>query len=435
MSMDQLEKKVTEWAEENTAKAVSLLKRLIGEKSTFGHEFNAQAVVLEKLRQFDMDIDVWEPSVKHLKEHAYFVSEREDFHESPNITAVKKGAGGGRSLILNGHIDVVPEGNPAAWTYEPFTAVEKDGKVYGRGSTDMKGGNTALLFALEALEACGITLKGDVLFQSVVDEECGGAGTLSAVMRGYKADGALIPEPTNLKLFVKQQGSMWFRITVRGLSAHGGTRYEGVSAIEKSLHVITALKELEHVRNARITDPLYRDVPIPVPINIGTVQGGTWPSSVADRVVIEGRCGIAPDETPEAVKEELASWLKDLEYRDEWFKHHPAEIEWFGAQWLPNDLPDEHPLISALESSFEKMKGAKPVREASPWGTDGGLLQHAGQTPVIVFGPGEVKAAHQANEYIEIRALIDAVKIISLFIMEWCGVADGGDGADEGTEG
>lgn len=105
--MDQLEKKVTEWAEENTAKAVSLLKRLIGEKSTFGHEFNAQAVVLEKLRQFDMDIDVWEPSVKQLKEHPYFVSEREDFHESPNITAVKKGAGGGRSLILNGHIDVV----------------------------------------------------------------------------------------------------------------------------------------------------------------------------------------------------------------------------------------------------------------------------------------------------------------------------------------
>ncbi len=136
-------------------------------------------------------------------------------------------------------------------------------------------------------------------------------------------------------------------------------------------------------------------------------------------MVIEGRCGIAPDETSEAVKEELASWLKDLEYRDEWFKHHPAEIEWFGAQWLPNDLPDEHPLISALESSFEKMKGAKPVREASPWGTDGGLCEHAGQTPVIVFGPGEVKAAHQANEYIEIRALIDAVKIISL--LSWNG--------------
>lgn len=213
-------------------------------KSTFGHEFNAQAVVLEKLRQFDMDIDVWEPSVKHLKEHAYFVSEREDFHESPNITAVKKGAGGGRSLILNGHIDVVPEGNPAAWTYEPFNAVEKDGKVYGRGSTDMKGGNTALLFALEALEACGITLKGDVLFQSVVDEECGGAGTLAAVMRGYKADGALIPEPTNLKLFVKRQGSMWFRITVRGLSAHGGTRYEGVSAIEKACMSSQPLKSL-----------------------------------------------------------------------------------------------------------------------------------------------------------------------------------------------
>ncbi|MED1226558.1 peptidase [Bacillus nakamurai] len=435
MCMDQLEKQVTEWAEENEGKAVRLLKRLIGEKSTYQKEFTAQAVVLEKLRQFDMAIDVWEPSVKQLKEHPYFISDREDFNESPNIVAVKKGAGGGRSLILNGHIDVVPEGNPAAWTYEPFLAVEKDGKIYGRGSTDMKGGNTALLFALEALDACGITLKGDVLFQSVVDEECGGAGTLSAVMRGYKADGALIPEPTNLKLFVKQQGSMWFRITVRGLSAHGGTRYEGVSAIEKSLHVITALKELENVRNARIKDPLYQDVPIPVPINIGTVHGGSWPSSVADRVTIEGRCGIAPNEKPEDVKEELTNWLKDLEYQDEWFKHHPVETEWFGAQWLPNDLKDGHPLISSLESSYEKIKEAKPVHEASPWGTDGGLLHHAGQTPVIVFGPGEVKAAHQANEYIEIRALIDAAKIISLFIMEWCGIAEGGEPADKGIEG
>lgn len=135
---------------------------------------------------------------------------------------------------MNGHIDVVPEGSVKDWKYEPYQAVEENGKIYGRGSTDMKGGNIALLFALEALHACDVKLKGDVLFQSVVDEECGGAGTLSAIMRGYRADGALIPEPTNMKLFIKQQGSMWFRITVKGLAAHGGTRYEGVSAIEKA---------------------------------------------------------------------------------------------------------------------------------------------------------------------------------------------------------
>ncbi|MCY8981129.1 MULTISPECIES: peptidase [Bacillus] len=431
MMMQDIERKVIEWLDQHSAKAIRLLKRLVGEKSTLGKEFNAQAVVLEKLRQFHMDIDVWEPSLKQLKQHPYFISDRSDFHESPNIVAKKTGEGGGRSLILNGHIDVVPEGNLKEWKYEPFQAAEVNGKIYGRGSTDMKGGNTALLFALEALHACDVKLKGDVLFQSVIDEECGGAGTLSAIMRGYRADGALIPEPTNMKLFIKQQGSMWFRITVKGLAAHGGTRYEGVSAIEKSMHVITAIQELEKVRNARISDPLYDHIPIPVPINIGTISGGTWPSSVADRVVIEGRCGIAPHEKPEAVKMELENWLKDLQYHDEWFKRHPIQVEWFGAQWLPNDLPDGHPLLSVLQSAYQKMKQTEPIIEASPWGTDGGLLYHAGDTPVIVFGPGETKTAHQANEYIEVEAMLESAKIIALFVMDWCGLHTDGEDADD----
>ncbi|MCY8855680.1 peptidase [Bacillus atrophaeus] len=434
MRMQQIEKQVVDWLDDHLAKAIRLLKRLVGEKSTFGAEFNAQAIVLEKLRQFKMDIDVWEPSLKQLKQHPYFKSDRTDFSESPNIVAKKAGESNGRSLILNGHIDVVPAGDIKAWKSEPFQAAEENGRIYGRGSTDMKGGNTALLFALEALHACGVKLKGDLFFQSVVDEECGGAGTLSAIMRGYRADGALIPEPTNMKLFIKQQGSLWFRITVKGLSAHGGTRYEGVSAIEKSMHVISALQELEKVRNARISDPLYEGIPIPVPINVGSIAGGEWPSSVCDRAVIQGRCGIAPHEKPEAVKEEMTNWLKDLEYRDEWFKRHPVKLEWYGAQWLPNDLPKDHDLVSVLQSSYEKIRHTEPVIEASPWGTDGGLLHHAAQTPVIVFGPGETKTAHQANEYIEIETLLESAKIISLFIMDWCGIHEPGSEADDQSD-
>src|SRR3954453_18596269 len=130
----------------------------------------------------------------------------------------------------------------------------------------MKGGTVSLLLALEAIQANQIKLKGDVIFQSVIEEESGGAGTLAAVLRGYKADAAIIPEPTNMKIFPKQQGSMWFRIRVKGRSAHGGTRYEGVSAIEKSLFVVNQIRELEKRRNKRITDPLYSKVPIPIPI-------------------------------------------------------------------------------------------------------------------------------------------------------------------------
>lgn len=419
--MNKLEEKVCRWMDANKDNAVRLLKKLIAEKSTVGEEFNAQAVVLEKLRQFQMEVDVFEPSMIQLKQHPYFVSHRENFTESPNIVARKPGKGGGKSIILNGHIDVVPEGNHEKWDTHPYLAAEKNGKVYGRGASDMKGGTTALLLAIEAIEACGITLKGDLIFQSVTDEENGGAGTLSTVLRGYKADGALIPEPTNLKLFIKQQGSMWFRITVKGLSAHGGTRYEGVSAIEKSVLVLEALKQLEKKRNDRIKDPLYNYTPIPVPINIGTIHGGNWPSSVADLVQIEGRCGVAPNEGMEQVKQEIESGIKNLEQHDEWFKLHPIELEWYGAQWLPNDLNENHELVHSLESSYEKIMNNQAKKEASPWGTDGGMLFHAGHTPTIVFGPGETKVAHHTNEYIEIEAMLTSAKIISLFLLDWCG--------------
>jgi acetylornithine deacetylase len=420
--MNKIEEKVCQWIDNNKRNAVKMLTKLIAEKSTVGEEFKAQAVVLEKLRQFQMEVDVFEPSIIQLKQHPYFVSDRMNFQDSPNIVAVKRGKGGGKSIILNGHIDVVPEGNLEKWDTPPYQAIEKDGKVYGRGASDMKGGTTALLLAIEAIEACGIALKGDLIFQSVTDEENGGAGTLSAVLRGYRADGALIPEPTNLKLFIKQQGSMWFRITVRGLSAHGGTRYEGVSAIEKSSLVLEALKQLEKERNDRITDPLYRHTPIPIPINVGTIHGGTWPSSVADLVVIEGRCGVAPNEEMEQVKKEIEHSMKSLAKKDEWFIHHPVELEWYGAHWLPNDLNENHELVHALESSYETITKRKAIKEASPWGTDGGMLFHAGGIPTIVFGPGETKVAHYSNEFIEIEAIITSAKIISLFLLDWCQV-------------
>ena len=144
--------------------------------------------------------------------------------------------------------------------------------------------------------------------------------------------------------------------------------------------VIQSLRQLEQVRNKRITDSLYDNIPIPVPINIGTINGGAWPSSVADTVTLEGRCGIAPNESPEAVQSELENWLNDLQYHDEWFKHYPVDIEWFGAMWLPNDLAEDHELTKVLKSAYQTITAEAPLIEASPWATDGGILSHAGGT-------------------------------------------------------
>ncbi|WP_198025775.1 peptidase [Bacillus sp. J37] len=417
-----LREQIHHWLQHNRNHGIELLQKLVQANSTQGNEQYAQTIVIEKLRKIGLKVEVWEPDGKFLATHPYFASPRKDFKGSPNVVGTLKGTGEGRSIILNGHIDVVPEGDHAQWGHQPYSGKVIAGKLYGRGATDMKGGNVSLLLALSAIRALGIPLKGDVIFQSVIEEESGGAGTLAAILKGYKADAAIIPEPTNMKIFPKQQGSMWFRLTVKGRSAHGGTRYEGVSAIEKAMLVVDHIRELEKRRNERIHDPLYEKIPIPIPINIGKIEGGDWPSSVADLVKLEGRMGISPDETMNHAKMELETWIKELKNIDQWFNDYPVSLEWFGARWVPGSVDLSHEMIKTLSASYSEVIGKEPVIEASPWGTDGGLLTQVGSTPTIVFGPGVTEKAHFPNEYIEIDKVFEAAEIIALTVVGWCGV-------------
>lgn len=416
----QEEKKINGWLRENRQKGIRFLQRLVQEGSTRGNESKAQAIIIEKCRKLGLTLDIWEIGEDVLLKHPVFCSDRTDFSGNPNVVGILKGTGGGRSIILNGHIDVVPEGDRKDWQHDPFSGMLEGGKLYGRGSTDMKGGTVSLILAMEAIIHSDIQLKGDVIFQSVIEEESGGAGTLAAVLRGYTADGAIIPEPTNMKIFPKQQGSMWFRIKVKGRSAHGGTRYEGISAIEKAMLVLTKLQELERKRNEKITEPLYQNTPIPVPINIGKMFSGEWPSSVPDLAVIEGRIGVAPNEQMEDVEKELENCLQELALTDDWFSKNQPTVEWYGGRWQPGNLEANHPLLDTITNSFEKVKESSPIIEASPWGTDGGILSRVGDTPVVVFGPGVTEVAHDANEFILIDDVFEAAEIIALAILDWC---------------
>jgi acetylornithine deacetylase len=416
------EMRIKQWIKENRARGARLLQILVRENSTRGNESSTQAIIIEKCRQLGLTLDIWEIGGEELLSNPAYCCDRQSFGGNPNLVAVLKGTGGGKSMILNGHIDVVPVGDEKNWKHDPFSGTIECGKLYGRGATDMKGGNTALLMAIEALIANGIKLKGDVIFQSVIEEESGGAGTLAAVLRGYHADGAIIPEPTNMKIFPKQQGSMWFRITVKGRAAHGGTRYKGVSAIEKALLVIQRLQQLEKDRNARVTDPLFEKIPIPIPINIGKLMSGEWPSSVPDTAIIEGRMGVSPEETIQSAQLEMEKCLRDISEQDEWLRGNPLKLEWFGGRWLPGSLENDHPLINELTKSFIDVRGDSPEIEASPWGTDGGILSTIGNTPVVVFGPGITETAHDANEHIVLEDMFAASEIIARTLLKWCEV-------------
>jgi acetylornithine deacetylase len=411
---------IQDWMKTHADELIHDLQLFVREGSIQGNEKGVQQLVANALTKIGLAIDVWEPSGEALLNHPYFCSPRTAFVESPNVVGVWKGTGGGKSIILNGHVDVVPVGDYSQWDDDPFSGKLVDNKIYGRGTTDMKGGNVALLYAIKCLRSLQVRLKGDVIFESVVEEESGGAGTLDTILRGYKADAAIIPEPTGMKVFPKQQGSMWFHIKIRGRSAHGGTRYEGVSAIDKSMLVIQAIAQLEKTRNQRIRDPLFENIPIPIPINIGKMKGGEWPSSVPDLIELEGRFGVAPDEDLEHAKQELQTCLHGID--DDWLRENPPEVEWFGAQWLPGRISMEHDFMHCFLESYEQVMNQAAVVEASPWGTDGGLLSKLGDTPTIVFGPGVTSVAHYPNEYIEIDRIIECAVIIAVTMIQWCGI-------------
>ncbi|WP_102349177.1 peptidase [Bacillus sp. Marseille-P3661] len=426
----EFQQRIHKWLNENRKSGTEILQKLVQARSTQGNEKRAQEIIIQILKGMGLVVDIWDPNGEELMQHRDFASARTDFNGSPNVVGVLKGCGEGRSIILNGHIDVVPEGDLEQWDDDPYSGKISDGKMYGRGVTDMKGGNVSLLLAIQAIQALEVKLKGDIIFQSVIEEESGGSGTLATIVKGYKADAAIIPEPTDMKIFPKQQGSIWFRLFVKGRSAHGGTRYEGVSAIEKTLLVIEHILKLEEIRNERITDPLYENIPIPIPINIGKMEGGDWPSSVADLVILEGRMGISPEETINQAKEEMQNWLDSLQELDPWFKNHPVKIEWFGARWLPGAIDLEHQLLQTLIQRYGDVINEPPIIEASPWGTDGGLLTKAGNTPSIVFGPGVTKMAHFPNEYIEINKVFQVAEIIALTLIDWCGLYEGSESSE-----
>jgi len=416
-----LHQKIKNSIESKKDEYISFLQKIIQEPSTTGNELGAQTLVADRLKNKELEVDVWIPDYEELVKSKFFNPIRDNYEDSPNVVGVLKGKENGRSLILNGHIDVVPAGDKSKWTYDPYSGEVNNGKLYGRGTTDMKGGNMATLIALETILDLGIELKGDVIYESVIEEETGGAGTLAAIQRGYKADVAIIPEPSEMRIFPQQQGSLWFEVTVTGVSAHGGTRYEGVSALEKGWIVFQEIMNLEEKRNEPLRkDPLYKDNPIPIPINIGQFNGGYFPSAVAEEATIQGRYGVAPGETIEEAKEEFIKMLENLKTIDDWFEKHPATVKWGGIHLPPGGCELDHPMLEILKESFVQVEGKEPIIAGSTWGTDGGLLTQAGDIPSIIFGPGTTSMAHYTDEYVELDKLFKTAEIITLAVIDWC---------------
>jgi acetylornithine deacetylase len=321
--------------------------------------------------------------------------------EAWGLVARLPGTGGGRTLMLNGHLDVVPPGDLSTWSDDPYSGRIEDGHVYGRGACDMKGGFAAALSALLALHRSGTRLPGDVLLAAVVGEEDGGLGTYATLDRGWRADACVITEPTALDVLAANGGALTFRLRVPGLAAHACARTSGVSAVEKFQLIFPVLRALEASRN-RSVDPMMRRWDIAYPLEIGTVRAGDWASTVPDLLVAEGRFGVALDEPVEEARAAFERTVAEACAGDPWLKEHPVTVEWWGGQFASGRCPEGTDLVRrVLDAHTGTHGGAAPAVVGAPYGSDLRLLTNIGGIPTVQYGPG-VGYGHCPDEKVSI---------------------------------
>lgn len=380
-----------------------------------------------ELEKAGLTVSSWSIDVPALLADPRFPGQEVDRSRALGVLGVLAGSGGGRTLLIDAHTDVVPPGDLRAWTADPFAPRREviDGRpsVLGRGACDMKAGLVAAFAAVRAVRDSGIALRGDVVFAPVCGEEDGGFGTFALLgeleRRGMRPDMCVVPEPTSMDLVPANGGALTFRLRIHGQATHASRRTEGVSAIEKLAPILTALHALETERNREV-DPLMRRWPIAYPISIGTVSAGDWASTVPDLLTAEGRYGVALGESVDDARIALEQAIADACARDPWLRDHPVEVEWWGGQFAPGRTDDTVGLLPLLGGIHAELTGSRPEIYGGPYGSDLRLLSGIGGIPTVQYGPGDAKAAHAPDEYVPIDEVLLCARAIARLIVTVC---------------
>ena len=403
---------------------VAFIQDLVRVPSLPGDEGPCQERVAMELRELGLDVELLECRHRDLRHHPAFCDDGFDPVGRIDVLGNWQGEGGPRgqgSLILNGHVDVVPTGNVSLWSSDPFSGDLRDGRIWGRGSCDMKAGLAAGLFAIAALKRAGIRVDRDVKFQSVIGEETGGLGTLAAIDHGHHAAAAVILEPTSLRLCPVQSGALTFRLETRGLATHAAAKNEGVSAIDKMRLLLEAIDQLETRRHREQEQPLYDDPTHVAPVNVGTFAAGDWHSTVPDHAVVEGRFGVFPGETVEAARESLEDALNQVCHQDTWLAEHPPRLTWVEGQFESGQTPVDHPLVACLGGAHADVTGSEGALRGVTYGSDLRLFTNHAHMPAILYGPGDLNQAHAIDESVAIEDVRVAARTMTLMLIRWCG--------------
>lgn len=449
-----MENKILAKAEAKTQKAVDVLSALVQIPSLTGEELAAQEFVAKYLKNLGLNVDLWEPDVEALFDKFPDVAQYpshwqhdlilpyhhlpcyEDLIQSgktdvlnyrnrPNVVGIWKGSGrGGKSLILNGHIDTVTVEPREEWTHDPFGAEIENGKMYGRGVSDMKSGIVAAMIALECLIELNIELRGDVILESVVNEEHSGNGTLACVARGITADAAIITEPTKNHIRLGNAGGVYWGVKVKGRSKPTGARWagrkqEGISAIEKIPRVIDQLLALERELNLKSRHPQMPDQNT-FSLVMGRINGGHYDTVSASECVLNGSAYFGSEiGSVTAVMKYIRNAVSEAGKQDGWLADVPPEV-FFLHHDDPSDIKATEPIVQTLAAAAKKVAGQKPPQYRGTAACDMRHLINQGKIPTTVFGPGWGDRVHSPDEFMPLDALVPAIKTLALTIYEWC---------------
>jgi acetylornithine deacetylase len=404
--------------------AVDMLCELVGHASLLGDEAPAQAVMARKFGQLGLKVDEFEIDEAKIRQHPGYSPSLISYNCRRNVVGIHRPAGAatGRSLILNGHIDVVPIGHPRLWTTPPFEPRIDGDRVYGRGACDMKAGIVAYTMAFKALRELGFEPAAPLYLQSVIEEECTGNGALACLVAGYTADAALIPEPSGECVVTAQMGVMWMAIEVFGVPVHASRASEGIAATAFAQYLVDELRTLERQWNdPAARHPMYREHVHPINFNLGKLAGGEWPSSVPTHCRADLRIGYYPGKKVPEVKAEIEALLKAAHAGHPHAANVRYEVVYGGFQSEGLVVDMKEPVITTLIQCHQDLLKTQPGRTAMTATTDVKFFHLYGKIPSTCYGPtGE--NIHGVDEWVSIESLQRVAAVYALFIARWCGV-------------
>ncbi|WP_419174236.1 ArgE/DapE family deacylase [Desulfosediminicola sp.] len=422
--MDIKERKIIETVNHLSDDIFDFTARLVSEPSTLGNEEGATRVMAEELAALGFDVSHVAMSSSALQRHEGYAPVPWSPGERTNVIGSLVSAGDdGKSALFNGHLDVVNPGNDKFWSRDPFEPAIFDGWLHGRGAGDMKSGVAAMTYAAHAIHKAGFRLRAPFTLAAVLEEECCGNGAIACLAEGYDAQAVLIPEPFGPTILTSQLGVLWFKVSLSGKSTHVLDARGGINAIEKCYPIFRALRQLEAELNAETRPEEYVETDHPVNLNIGTIAGGDWPSTVPADASFEARLSFFPNTSFEEVRQRIETTVNAVVDADQWLRLNPPVLEFYGFRSAGHTLQRNLATLSTLDSCHQALHGAPAKSYIATCTTDLRAYVHYGQGEATCYGP-VAENIHGADERVNLESIINVARTYALFLSRWCLIAE-----------